>query len=559
MPYMTGKQALLALLKQEGVKLLFGNPGTTELPLMDALAAETELHYVLGLQEASVMGMADGYAQASGQLAFCNLHVAPGLGNAMGMLYDAAKAGAPILVTAGQQDQTFSITEPLLYGDVVEMARPLVKWAFEVHRLEDLPRAIHRAAKTALAPPTGPVFIGLPGDVLNASADLDLGEPTRIAGGMRGDPASILDAASRLARAEQPVVIAGDAVAQSHALGEIVIFAELLGAPVYDEGVPSRCGFPSTHPLYRGSFVRQQRVIRQILSQHDLVVSIGADLFTLSLPADVEALPEGLAVIHLDTNPWEIGKNFPAQVAILGDPKTTLPDLSDALARALSPAQRDRTRARADAVQSENAAEFARLKARAKEMESASPVQPLSLLAAVGELLGENGVVIDESISSGTGLRRLLRSSDSRSVFGMRGGGIGWGLPAAIGVKLALPHRPVLGLIGDGSAMYSCQALWTAAHEKLRGLVIVILNNSSYRILKQRTNAMQQLAAQTDTYVGMDLINPRIDFIGLAKCMSVDAHKVSTIAEFRALLPRALAADGPVLIDVEMDRNFKPV
>ncbi len=558
MPVMTGKQALLTLLKQEGVTILFGNPGTTELALMDALAGETELRYVLGLQEATVMGMADGYAQASGQLAFCNLHVAPGLGNAMGMLYDAAKAGAPILVTAGQQDQTFALTEPLLWGDIVEMARPLVKWAVEVHRVEDLPRIIRRAAKTALAPPTGPVFIGLPGDVLNASADLELGESTRIATGLRGDAASVGNAASLLARADRPVIIAGDVVAQSNALAELVTLAEQLGAPVYDEGVPSRCGFPTTHPLYRGTFVRLAPTIRSMLSQHDLVLSVGADLFTMSLPSDVEPMPEGMPLIHLDTDPWQIGKNYPAKVAILGDPKATLPELCDALSRAFTASQRDAVRARSDAVQAENFADLARLKARARELEGQSPVQPLALLAAIGELLPDDAVVIDETISSGAGLRRLLRSTDAKSFFGLRGGGIGWGLPGAVGVKLALPERPVLALIGDGSSMYSIQALWTAAHERL-SIVFLILNNSSYRILKQRTNAMKQLAAQTDTYVGMDLTDPRIDFPGLARSLGVTAHKASTVAEVRDLLPGALAAGGPVLIDVEMDRAYKPV
>ncbi len=558
MPVMTGKQALLALLKSEGVKVLFGNPGTTELALMDALAGETELRYVLGLQEATVMGMADGYAQASGELAFCNLHVAPGLGNAMGMLYDAAKAGAPILVTAGQQDQTFSLTEPLLWGDIVEMARPLVKWAVEVHRVEDLPRIVRRAAKVALAPPMGPVFIGLPGDVLNASADLDLGEPTRIASGLRGDPRAVDEAASLLARADRPVILAGDAVAQSDAHDELVALAEQLGAPVYDETVPSRCGFPTTHPLYRGSLVRTAPGVRGVLSQHDLVLSVGADLFTMSLPATVEAMPEGMPLIHLDTNPWELGKNHPARVALLADPKTTLPDLSDALSRAMTLGQRDHARARADAVQAEGFSELAQLKSRAKELAGASPVQPLALLAAIGEILPDDAVVIDETISSGAGLRRLLRSADPQSFFGLRGGGIGWGLPAAVGVKLALPHRPVVALIGDGSSMYSIQALWTAAHEKL-GIVFVILNNSSYRILKQRTNAIKGVAAQTDTYVGMDLTNPRIDFVGLATSVGLTAHKVSTVAELRDLLPRAIASGGPVLIDVEMDRQYKPV
>ena len=180
---MSGKRAFLELLKQEGVEILFGNPGTTELPLMDALAVENELRYVLGLQEATVIGMADGYAQASGKLAVVNLHVTPGLGNAMGMLYDAQKAGSPILVTAGQHDQDFNATEPILWADLPPIARPLVKWSAEVHRLADLPRLVHRAAKTALAPPSGPVFLALPGDILKAEADLDLLAPTRVAAG----------------------------------------------------------------------------------------------------------------------------------------------------------------------------------------------------------------------------------------------------------------------------------------------------------------------------------------------------------------------------------------
>src|SRR3978361_1408751 len=187
MPMMPGKTALLELLKQEGVRVMFGNPGTTELPLMDAFAAERDIRYVLALQEAPAMGMADGYAQASGRLACVNLHAAPGLGNAMGMLYDAQKAGAPIIVTAGQHEQRFNFTELLLGADLPVVARPFVKWSEDVRRLADLPRAIHRAAKTALAPPTGPVFLSLPGDILKNDADIDLLEPTRIAPRMRGD------------------------------------------------------------------------------------------------------------------------------------------------------------------------------------------------------------------------------------------------------------------------------------------------------------------------------------------------------------------------------------
>src|SRR6267142_1658877 len=183
---MSGKRAFLELLKQEGVDIVFGNPGTTELPLMDAFATEHDIKYILGLQEAALMSMADGYAQASGKLAVCNFHVTPGLGNAMGMLYDAQKAGAPILVTAGQHEQSFSATEPILWADLPALARPLVKWASEVARLADLPRLVHRAAKTALAPPTGPVFLALPGDILKATGELDRMAPTRVAPRLRG-------------------------------------------------------------------------------------------------------------------------------------------------------------------------------------------------------------------------------------------------------------------------------------------------------------------------------------------------------------------------------------
>jgi benzoylformate decarboxylase len=558
MPMMSGKIALLELLKQEGVRVMFGNPGTTELPLMDALAGENELRYVLALQEAPAMGMADGYAQASGGLVMVNLHAAPGLGNAMGMLYDAQKAGSPIIVTAGQHEQRFNFTEPLLWADLPVIARPFVKWSEEVRRVADLPRAIHRAAKTALAPPTGPVFLSLPGDILLASEDLDLGAPTRVAASLRGDARAIAAAAEALARANSPVIMAGDCVPQSDALAELVALAEALGAPVYDETMASRAMFPSSHPLYRGSLPRLPETLRGMLAQHDLLVSIGADLFTLSLPADVEALPEGMKVVHLDTNAWELGKNYPETVAILGDPKATLPELTQALRGAYTDAEGRKALQRLEHVKAEGIASLRQLHAQAEAVAGRQPIRPLSLMQAIGNVLPPNAVVIDESVSSGAGLRCFLKSDDAQSFFGLRGGGIGWGLPAAIGAKLALPERPVVALIGDGSALYTIQGLWTAAREKLQ-MVFVIINNSSYRILKQRTNAMKALAAQTDTYVGMDLDNPRIDFVSVARGFGLTAHRTGKLAEVPELIAAGLRTDGPTLIDVEVDRSWKPV
>jgi benzoylformate decarboxylase len=555
---MPGKTALLELLKQEGVRVMFGNPGTTELPLMDALAVEKELRYVLALQEAPAMGMADGYAQASGTCVAVNLHAAPGLGNAMGMLYDAQKAGAPILVTAGQHEQRFNFTEPLLWTDLPRVARPFVKWSEEVRRLEDLPRAIHRAVKTALAPPMGPVFLSLPGDILTDSADLDLGTPSRVATGIRGDAGAIARAAAVIAKAKSPVIIAGDAVAQSNALADLVTLAETLGAPVYDEGMASRAMFPSSHSLYRGALVRLPAAIHGMLSQHDLLVSVGGDLFTLSLPGDIEAMPENFPVVHLDTDPWELAKNYPEAVSILGEPKATLPELTEAVVKARSAAEAEAAAKRLVHVRAEGVASLHKLHAMADAVAERHPVHPLALMQTIGRLLPDDAVVIDETVSSGTGLRRFLRSDDAQSFFGLRGGGIGWGLPAAIGVKLALPDRPVVALIGDGSALYTIQGLWTAAREKLR-MVFVIINNYSYRILKQRTNAMKGLAAQADNYVAMDLDKPRVDFVSVARGLGLTAHKATTLSDLADLMDQALAADGPSLIDIEVDRSWKPV
>ncbi len=558
MPTMTGKRAFLELLKQEGVEVLFGNPGTTELPLMDALAVDHDIRYILGLQEGVVMGMADGYAQASGKLAVVNLHVAPGLGNAMGMLYDAQKAASPILVTAGQHEQSFNVTEPILWADLPTMARPLVKWSTEVHRLADLPRIVHRAAKTALAHPTGPVFLSLPGDILNDEGEVDLTAPTRVAPRIRADRDAVEAAADLLAGAQRPVLIAGDAVAQSRAHDEMAALAELLGAPVYLEGVSSTASFPTSHPLYRGTMGRLAPALRQQLGQYDTLFSVGGDLFTLSLPSNVEPMPDDLAVIHLDLDPWELGKNHPARVAMMGDPKATLPEITEAVRRRLTQGSVAAIDRRGKAMRRTIAGERAALADKARGEAAKSPVQALALLEAIGRVLPRDAVVIEEALSSATSIRNLIASDDPQSFFGLRGGGIGWGLPAAVGVKVALPDRPVVAIVGDGSAMYSCQALWTAARYRL-GVVFVILNNSSYRILKQRVNALRGHAAQTGVYVGMDLEDPAIDFQALARSMGVAAHAARTVAEATDLITAAIAGGAPTLIEVALDRTFAPV
>jgi benzoylformate decarboxylase len=558
LPVMSGKRAFLDLLKQEGVSVMFGNPGTTELPLMDAFAVEHDIRYILGLQEAALMAMADGYAQASGNLAVLNLHVAPGLGNAMGMLYDAMKANAPVLVTAGQQDLSYIVTEPVLTADLATLARPFVKWAAEVHRLEDLPRYVHRAVKTALAPPTGPVFLGLPGDILKDEADIDLLEPTRVAPRVRGDAVAVAAASAMLAKAERPVIIAGDAVAQSRAHKELAALAELIGAPVYVEFIPNTASFPASHPLYRGMMTRSQAGVREVLDRHDLLLSVGGDLFTWSLPSNIDPWPQGLPLIHLDTDPWQLGKNYPAQVAILGDPKATLSDMTAGAAALMTAVAKSAAAARLTSLTDTIKKDREAFRAKARALAAKTPVQPTALLEAIGAMLPKDAVVIEEILSSAPGIRSLINSDDAQSFFGLRGGGIGWGLPAAIGAKLALPDRPVVALVGDGSALYTVQALWTAARYRLP-VVWVIFNNTSYRILKQRLVMLRGLAEQADNFVGMELNDPAIDFVGLARSLGIDGARAATVKDATDLIGKALASGKAMLIDVDMERGYKPM
>ena len=556
MSNISGCRAFLNILQQEGVQYIFGNPGSTELPLMDALMGQKEIGYFLALHEGVAISMADGYAIASGKLAAVNVHTTPGIGNSMGMLYNAYKANAPLLVTAGQHDQSFLLAEPILFSDLPDVPKPFVKWSYEIRRLADLPLAVHRGAKVAASPPMGPVFLSLPVDVLKAEGEVDLGGPTRIDLQLRPSIAAVEAAAEMLAKAKNPVIIAGDAVARGDAHAELARVAELLGGPVYQQTVSGTCNFPASHPLSLGTLPRLQKVTRAALRDADVLFAVGSDLMTMSLPSELDPLPPGLSIIHLHLDPWELGKNYPAKIAILSDPKVTLPELEKALVERMSPTQRQEARLRLDKIRQKKERDLSALKEKAKEEMGRTPITSLAFIETICSSLPANAVVVDETISSGRALRTLFRGDDPKSYFGMRGGGIGWGLPAALGVKVALEDRPVVALIGDGSAMYSYQGLWTAAHYGL-AVTFVICNNTGYRILKERTHALAGFSAKTGSYLGMDLERPGIDFVGLARALGVPGERCEKIQEVKAALARAMDHRGPVLIDVQLDPAFK--
>ena len=544
-----GRETFLSLLEDEGVTHMFGNPGTTELAIMHALNNHPDLTYVLGLQEAVVVAMADGYARASGKLVACNVHVAPGLGNAMGSLYNAYTSGSPMIVTAGQQEQGHGLTEPLLYGPLVEMARPVVKWAFEITRIEDLPRVIRRAAKIATTATTGPVFLSLPGDVLNQSAGVELANTTRVDTVVRPSEAALLKLAQRLLAAKRPVLLVGTEIISSNAQDEAVQLAETLGAPVYQQSVPHGAHFPSQHPSFMGALSRDQKQVQGVLSAHDLLVCIGADVLQMSVWSETEPLPAGMPIVQIGLRDWEIGKNYPAELAVRSDVGETLRSLIPLLRREAGPAHAAiAQQAVADLAAKNWSSRREEKRLAAAESAGAMPIDPDWLMLQIADHLPENAIVVDEGLTAAKNLLSFLPLRDRYSYFGLVSGGIGWGIAAAVGVQLAQPDRPVVAVLGDGSSMYSPQALWSAAHLDLP-VTFIMLNNRGYRILKERLIAFHD----DNRFIGMDFDAPPIDLAGLARALGVDAETVVNPEDFGDALENAVREPRTRLIEVMIE------
>jgi benzoylformate decarboxylase len=548
----TGHAAFMNLLASEGIEYLFGNPGTTELAIMEALGAQSDIRYVLGLQEGIVVGMADGYARASGRLAAANVHVAPGLGNAMGSLYTAKFYGSPLLLTAGQQEQGHGLMEPLLYDSLVPIAQPMVKWAIECARIQDLPRIVRRAAKIALSPPTGPVFLSLPGDVLDDRAALDLGQPTRVEVDVRPSDAVLEKLADRLLAATRPVIIAGHELATRDALDEAAELAELLGAAVVQQTVPYGTHFRSEHRAFTGALNRSQTQVRARLEPYDLLVCLGSDVLRMSVYNPVDALPDGMPIVQIAERDWELGKNYPAEIAVNANVKETLRALNALLRKKMTAQQRSNADTRMSEIEKSNWSNK-RVQAieQTQKLAGVSPIDPEYMVMRIADALPANAVVVDEGLTSTFRLLDYLRLTDHQSYFGLASGGIGFAMSGVVGISIALPDRPVVAIVGDGSAMYSIQALWTAAHLKLP-ITYVIPNNRGYRILKERLVSFRK----TDRFIGMDIADPDIDFVALAESMGIRSRRVENPDDIDGAVREGIASGAPNLIDMRVANGF---
>jgi benzoylformate decarboxylase len=544
-----GAAVLLEILRSEGVEYIFGNPGTTELPLIDALLEATDIRYILALQEASAVAMADGYAQAARKPGFLNLHTAGGLGHGMGNLLNASVSQTPLVVTAGQQDSRHTITDPLLLGDLVEIARPAVKWAQEVTHADQLPVLVRRAFLDANAAPSGPVFLSLPMDVMEEMSAVGIEPKSTID---RRAVAGSLDRLAANLAAVAPgrlLIIAGDEVDRSDAAPEVVRLAEMLGAPVYGSSWPSRIPFPTAHPLWSGNMPTKATEIAARLADYDAIFALGGKSLITILYTEGPAVPKGCAVYQMSADVRDLGRTYMTPLSVVGDIKASLQALlpqlqaacvahSGAYAALLTQAaltRRTRRQQLADAAQ----AQF-----------SEALITPLVAAQQAVRAIGPEVAIVDEAIATSLHMRGFLDSPSPRQYSFLRGGALGWGMPAAIGCSLGLGRAPVVCLVGDGASLYSPQSLWTAAHERLP-VTFVVVNNREYNILKNFMRSQTAyLSSRSNRFIAMDLQDPAVDFAALARSMGVPARRVTQAADVAPAIEAGIAMQQPNLIEI---------
>lgn len=551
MAMMTGKRALMEQLVADGVRYVFGNPGTTEQAFMDLLQEYPQIQFILCLHEGVAVSMGDAYARATRKPSFVELHIGPGLGNGIGMLHNASVGRSPMVVYAGQGDSRAMLLQPHLSADLVSMARPVTRWAYEVNHAHDLPQTLRRAFKIAEEPPQGPVMLSIPVDVMDQEADVRI-EPTSFTRWrVHPEPAALDEAAETLSRAERPMLLVGDQVALSGAQDEVARTAELLGAPIY-QSYSTEVNVPPGCPLAASSlpFINSN-AFRDVLAQHDALLTVGIPMFRIVFPDPGGIVPQHMRVVQIDLDSWELGKNVPGALAIKADPRAALRGLIERLESSPIAGAAERI----EAITAQRRERVEKALADDRRVWDDVPISVPRLMGELTDLLSPEVAIFDESTTSEPVLGRYLKAQPGR-YFRARGGGLGPGLPGAVALKLAMPDRPVVGVVSDGAAMYTVSALWTAAHHRVP-VTWVICNNASYRILK--LNVLEYLgpAAADRQFVAMDLNDPPLRYDRIAEALGVHGRRVERPEELRPALEEALSLGGPALVDVAIQGRVR--
>ncbi|MCC8250083.1 thiamine pyrophosphate-binding protein [Saccharothrix luteola] len=531
-----GRVAIFEQFAADGITHMFGNPGTVEQGLLDAMG-QTEMSYVLALQESVAVAMADGYARASQRPGLVQLHTGVGLGNAVGMLYQAKRGGSPLVVIAGDAGVRYDAMDAQMAVDLVAMAEPVTKYATRVTDPDSVLRVLRRAVKIAMTPPRGPVFVALPADVLDAVTE-EPALPTVVPSTrVLPEPALVARMASVLSGGRRPLVLMGDGVATSGAQRELATVAQLLGARVYGVN-SSEVNIDAADPSYAGNVGHMFGAdSARIVGDADRVLIVGTYVFPEVFPSLSNPFSRDARIVHIDLDAYEIAKNHPVEIGVVADPKLTLAALAVELGHQggeiSSPPARPATRA-------------------------AAPSGPPSVLELFTERLAQQApndlILFDEALTAGEPLGRHLPAREPGRFFQTRGGSLGIGIPGALGAKLARPDQPVIAFTGDGGSMYTIQALWTAARHDIDAK-FVICNNGRYRLLDHNIDQYwrEQGIEPHERPGAFDLTKPAIGFTQLAASLGVPGRRVSRLREVDGAVAEMLSHRGPFLIDLVIE------
>jgi benzoylformate decarboxylase len=517
----TVKDATFALLRAFGIRKVFGNPGSTELPFLSDWP--DDIDYVLGLQEASVVGMADGYAQATRNAGFVNLHSAAGVGHALGNIFNAYRNQTPMVISAGQQARSIMPLQPFLFSErATEFPQPYVKYAIEPARPEDVPAAIARAYYMAMQPPCGPTFVSVPvDDWMHATSPVEARQVSRELG---PDPASIKALATAIAGSRRPALVVGPGVDRAEAVDLMVRVAEKARAAVWASPFSARCSFPERHPQFAGFLHASPGQLSDALREHDLVVVVGAPVFTFHVEGHAAIFDGGTTIFQITDDPAAAAIT-PVGTSIIGTMKPALAMLLELLPETKRAAPAGRTLPPAP--------------------KAGDPIPVEYLLHTLSTTMPDNAVLVEEVPSHRPAMQKFMPMRGQDSFYTMASGGLGWSLPASVGMALGRGNVRTVCLVGDGSAMYSIQALWTAAQRKLP-LTVVVINNSGYGAMRSFSQVMQ-----VRNVPGLEL--PGLDFVRLAQGHGCDAVRVTKSSELAPALKHALSHSGTSLVEVMVD------
>ncbi|WP_432000149.1 thiamine pyrophosphate-binding protein [Streptomyces sioyaensis] len=541
----SGNVKLIEQFKADGLDVMFGNPGTVEQGLLDAADQTPGFRYVLALQETVAAGIADGYARATGKAALLQLHSGVGLGNAIGMLYQSMRGHTPLVAIAGDAGVRYDAMDSQMAADLVAMARPVTKYATRVTDPRSLLRVMRRAVKIAMTPPRGPVFVALPMDVLDELNDEPVVASTVPDTVSAPSAETVARAAQLLAAGQRPLVLAGDGVSLAGAQQQLVRVAELLGADVWSVD-SSEVNFPASHPLSRGQLGHMfGERSAAVVAEADAVLIVGTYVFPEVFPRLTGPFRPDARIVHIDLDSYEIAKNFPVDLGVVADPRPALTALAAELNGRLTLDQRQAAAGRLGVRKEE----------RQRSLHDASP-DGSTLERFVQELArraGDEIIVFDEALTSSPTVVKHLPPDRPGDYFLTRGGSLGVGIPGAVGAKLAHPGRTVVGFTGDGGAMYTYQALWTAVRHSVAAK-FVVCNNRKYRLLDDNIAQYwkERDIPRHDFPSSFDLSRPDIRFADLARALGADGVRVEKPEEAVDAVERMLAATAPFLVDLQI-------